>query len=676
MMKSILLLMLYCFVLQKNYAQDFPDLKFSPLPVYDNLPAGLVTCFFKDSHGLIWIGTENNGLLRFDGKKIKSYHSTGNTPNVIQSNFIAAICEDKNGWIWVSTLPGLYHLNPLTEEIETYLHKDNDSSSISSNIKPIPFVDSKGRVWVTSNNGLQQFNPASKKFINYSTPAIANPGWQINAKGIGMLYEDKNNRIWAGSAYGLYQVDTPKKNCIPYFTGEYKYVSGILQDSEGQLWVSFWGGGIKKFYPETGKYIDFYKPNTVVRFLTEWEDEVHKKWLCFAEEYFTLLDPVTGKYSYYKNANTAGILNGSFINYLYKDNDNRLWVMTGKGINIMDPRLQFFKIHSLLPAVQKFRLTTTNLGIPNGFLKTATGYLISGWYNGYLYSLNNKWEITNVTKKLSLVTSCEYPRINTIQYDDEGNTWYGTDSCLIKQTSDKRTQYFFPKDSFSQLDGRYTANEILKRPDGLYWSRFESRGLYIFDALKGIFYKNYRNQYKGNSTCMKYDRKGVLWLGTSAGLYFYNKQSDSFTPVALYQVKTVYNHFYHWINDMFIDENNVLWLATYYGLVKLPIIDKKAVFITDPQKPPHYSVYRILHDSTGTIWMSCIDGIHTYNKKNGNFRYFSGSDGLRKISGEVLICLTGQTTALSPLVARTILLLSIPINSTTIERMLQLSLLI
>lgn len=616
-----------CAFVQKMYSQNFPDFKFALLAPFNNLPAGLVTTVYKDRQGLMWIGSENNGLLRFDGKKVKSYHSTGNNPGGIPSNFIGRICEDKQGCLWISALPGLYRLNPVTEEIQVYLHNDNDSNSIATNNKPMPYVDSKGRVWVASNKGLQQFNPATKKFIKYATPEIKNPAWQLHAKGVAIIYEDRANRIWAGSAYGLYLVDTTKQMCIPYFTGTYSYVSGIVQDYQGQLWVSFWGGGIKKFYPETGSYTDFFKPNSVVRYINEWEDAQHKKWICFAEEYFTLMDPLTGAYRYYKNDNIASVINGASINNIYKDNEERIWIMTNKGINIMDPRLQLFKNSSLQPAIQKFNLPIINTGIPNAFLKTPDSYLVSGWANGYLYKLNSSWQVTEVIKKLSPLASSAYPGINSMQYDDAGNTWFGTDSGLVKQ-SNKKTRYFIPRDTFSQLENRYKANEIIKRTDGLFWSRFVSRGVYIFDAQAGRFYKNYRGQYSGNTTCMKYDRKGTLWLGTSGGVYFYNEQTDSFNLVPLYKNKTVYNEFYHSVNDIYFDEQNIAWIATYYGLVRLSVKDKQVTFITDSQKPPHYSAGKILQDSTGIIWILSDDGIHTYNTRTSTFRYFSVSDGL------------------------------------------------
>ncbi|MFN8249067.1 MAG: two-component regulator propeller domain-containing protein [Ferruginibacter sp.] len=613
--------------IQKNHAQNFPAFRFSLLPPVIDLPASQVTTIYKDSRGLMWIGTENNGLLRFDGKKIKSFYNADPTKG-ISSNYIANISEDKQGWLWVSSLPGLYHIDPVSEKTEIYIHDENDSNSIATNNKPIAFTDSRGRTWVTSNKGLQLFNASTKKFSTYFIPPVANPAWQANAKGINMPFEDRQKRLWAGSAYGLYLIDTLTHSCIPYFTGSYLYVSGIIQDAGGQLWVSFWGGGIKKFYPETGKYTDFYKPGSIVKDLREWEDEQHKKWICFAGEYFTLLDPVSGKFTYYINGYEAGKIRGKAINYIYRDNEQRLWIMTDAGINIMDPHLQIFSDHPLLEQAKTFSSSITSVGLPSGYLQTKTGHLVSCWYDGYVYHFDNDWKIQQLVTKLSADASSAFPRVNNMQYDDDGNIWYGTDSGFVRQSPDRNTRYYLPADSFAQLDNRYAAHDLLKRTDGLYWARFESRGLYLFDPGKNIFYKNYRNQYAGDATCMKYDREGSLWLGTTAGLYHYNQQTDSFNLVPFYKTKTIFNQLYHLVYDMYFDEQNTGWVTTYYGLVKLLPKSGHVEMIKDPERGRNYAAYRILCDSTGILWIMCADGIHAYNTHTGTFRYFSASDGL------------------------------------------------
>ena len=155
MKRYVWIWVLCCLFPSKNtYAQNFPSLKFELLSTANGLPTNEVTSVFQDSRGLMWLGTENDGLLRYDGKKTKAYFNK----NSFISNYVGAVCEDKNGWLWVSTLIGLYHFDPVSEKIILYNHNPNLKGSIATDEKPEPFVDSRGRLWVAGTHGVQKFD--------------------------------------------------------------------------------------------------------------------------------------------------------------------------------------------------------------------------------------------------------------------------------------------------------------------------------------------------------------------------------------------------------------------------------------------------------------------------------------------------------------------------------------
>ena len=68
------------------------------------LPKGeyIPTCFFRDSEGLLWIGTNTNGLLCWNASKRELRRVEG-----APCDDIAAVQEDSRGNIWVSTQYGL-----------------------------------------------------------------------------------------------------------------------------------------------------------------------------------------------------------------------------------------------------------------------------------------------------------------------------------------------------------------------------------------------------------------------------------------------------------------------------------------------------------------------------------------------------------------------------------------
>ena len=69
----------------------------------------------KTNDGFLWIGTEQ-GLLRYDGHKFKSFRSDPFDSTTISSNYIRNILDDKHGKLWVSALPDLNIFDTKTQE--------------------------------------------------------------------------------------------------------------------------------------------------------------------------------------------------------------------------------------------------------------------------------------------------------------------------------------------------------------------------------------------------------------------------------------------------------------------------------------------------------------------------------------------------------------------------------
>src|SRR5882757_5610105 len=83
-------LAIFCFVLLmlvKSSAQP-PDLKFRYISKEQGLSNSMVQCIYQDSQGFIWIGT-SDGLNKYDGYKITSYHHTIDSNSISSSNILA-----------------------------------------------------------------------------------------------------------------------------------------------------------------------------------------------------------------------------------------------------------------------------------------------------------------------------------------------------------------------------------------------------------------------------------------------------------------------------------------------------------------------------------------------------------------------------------------------------------
>lgn len=603
-------------------AQSFPEFRFSQLNQVQGLPTNFTTFIIRDRKGFLWIGTETNGLFRYDGRQVKSYFDRA----LINDGHIAYLSEDRSGMLWVGTLNGLYQLDPVTQLVTHYVHSDTDSFSLATNEKPHPFVDSKGRIWVGSNKGLQLFDPATKTFHECALPEVSNSAWKLHENDISFFYEDRNGVLWTGSAYGVYQIDTVTRSVKSFLTGRYQFATSMIKDHNNCYWVSFWNGGLQQFFPETGRFKEVPGLPSVILKIEEWKDPDDHHWLVLLEsDGIILFDPVTSKSRRYLKHDPVSLLKGSLMKTLFIDEEQRLWVAGNAGINLLDRAIQGFRVIHLGDGRPDYAIAGKD---PKALLVERDDYLVSSWYGDGLYVLDKHWQIKNHIRAIPPgSTSVSSMSIYTIRKDGDGHLWYGTDSGLVRQ-SDHTYTVFLPDDDYPAIDERYAARDLVEQKNGESWVRFLARGVYRFDKAKGRFGKNYRRQFKGDAVALLEDHRGELWLFSREAIYRYHPPADSFIQVIVRKGTDQHGPDYPMPNQVFFDEHNIAWIASVKGLVRFDPISCRMELIQDPSRKNAQAVSRLLQDSTGTIWMESVSELIAYDPVEKTFRYFSSALGL------------------------------------------------
>lgn len=220
-----------------NFSPGNPQRKLSATNIHGLYPKG----------DTLWVGTFNRGidLLHIPtGKIIKRYDSE-NTKGGID-NFVLCFMETSTGDFLVGTAIGVFIYEP---------GRDNFSRwhDVSGHTRQI-YEDRQGRIWVATNIGLRKYDPGKAKdpVTCYAATDISS-GSGLGSNNTTSVFEDSKGRIWITTAYGfsLYNELTGSFDRITTQNGlPSNFIYRIVEDDANNFWISS-ANGLIKLNPET-----------------------------------------------------------------------------------------------------------------------------------------------------------------------------------------------------------------------------------------------------------------------------------------------------------------------------------------------------------------------------------------------------------------------------------------
>lgn len=222
-----------------------------------------VYTFFQDSHGLIWMGTHEKGLYRYDPKNhsLVRYLHNPDDPYSLGHNSIWAITEDEEQNLWLGSWGGgLIYYNRNTRSFKTF-HADATQTNTLNHPKILSLLyDRDSILWIgTDGGGLNSYDPWKNTFSRH--PIMVNGKHSELDRSILSLHEDIKGHIWIGTdGGGLAMFD---KNNHAYHVYNETHglsnlsVKAIQEDLSHNLWVSTNGGGIFLFKSSNERFIQF-----------------------------------------------------------------------------------------------------------------------------------------------------------------------------------------------------------------------------------------------------------------------------------------------------------------------------------------------------------------------------------------------------------------------------------
>ena len=151
-----------------------------------------ISALYEDAAGDLWVGTDGGGLNRIRQNRICSWRSS----NGLHSDQIFEILEDQFGFLWLSSLQGVFRVARTdldafaagtlkTVPCTAYGRPQGMPSPQCNNVaKPAAWKTSDGRLWFATITGLAVVDPSASPQISTAAPPIRVERLLVDGKNV------------------------------------------------------------------------------------------------------------------------------------------------------------------------------------------------------------------------------------------------------------------------------------------------------------------------------------------------------------------------------------------------------------------------------------------------------------------------------------------------------------
>ena len=629
----------YCIAL---VAQPPKGFSFKHYSTDNGLLSNQVNDIIQDTTGYIWIAT-NDGLVRYDGTRYKTFRRNFNNPYSIPANQVIQLLIDKKKNLWLLTTngeAGIFNTNSFSYTPAAI--KPENALSLKAPVKKL-ITDESGNIFLLlSGNELLTWNERLNEFRPSNNVISFDSRWKINdvrqqpgtrnywlgVEGIGLaifnaatrhvsfaghnaanepvieqfktvglvsdFYFDKKNRFWFTSrdskyAY-LYCFDLNSRSTVLDKYGfvstfkSYYDINGFLEQQDGTIWIR----GYKAF----GFFVEKTRSFELVPSGYESERSIDYR----------------------------------YITALFEDRERNMWIGTGNnGMFCFNPSMQFF---SNLDHISR-ETGAKGDGSATSFFREKDGSLLVNFWTDGLYRFDKDYkEIPLGIRGIEDKNSVHFFEMEPSR--DGKKLWFGTTPGFYEYDLEKRVATLFNPPVLENKGVR----QIAEDRQGNLWLGIHRSGVYKWDAEKG--------KRRFDDGLVKFtsipsvqiwhilaDSRNYVWISTVGyGLYVVDAQTDS-----------VIMHFhnrgsgqYQLPDDEVVDvleyNDSLILIGTATHLLQYNRLRNQTSFLTSDQTLSG-EIRSMQMDRQGNLWLSTSSNLYRVNIKTRVFAGFNRNDGIR-----------------------------------------------
>lgn len=268
-----------------------------------------VYSYIKTEDGTRWVGTWGGGLFAITDSG-KHYHFQSDEGiNSLSHQIVYSMMQDESGILWIGTNGGgINKVNPLKRNYVAFKHDSNNPESLDAGKVNAIIKDQNGYLWVAVyNEGVEKISPSQKTIKKYEFTEGA-PGSLTNSNIVDIIETSNGDLLFAaGNAVLKYDVTSDQFLRMVVFDSEV-IVYTLGEGKPGELWIGTYRDGLFKYDMET-----MQKTHYSFRSADDFE------------------------------------ISDNLIYDVYLDTQERLWVATNNGLNLLEKGEENFKIFKLVP---------------------------------------------------------------------------------------------------------------------------------------------------------------------------------------------------------------------------------------------------------------------------------------------------------------------------------------